>query len=94
MELKVETCSFVNISDVFKNCTSAWQEFCNYGNHPFTWGDNNRSLINKERLLEYIEDNFNISSDEEEAYEVEKEWVTVKQRLATLSEFLYIDLES
>ena len=52
----INTCSFVNFSDVHNNELSVtlWDKII--ADAPFTWGDNNRSMITASYLLDYIND--------------------------------------
>lgn len=87
--MTVQTAQFVDMSDIFEGYPNVAQAFAAADNHPFTWGDNNRSLVSKERfkdtLDEACEDDDNVSDDD---------LTVVKDRIDSIPDDVYIDLEN
>jgi len=55
MPIPVHVCKFVNLSDLFKNLPESVYEQLAESDPDFTWGENNRSLITIERLLDHMD---------------------------------------
>lgn len=86
--MKIETCQYVPASDVFKDCPKAWSIFID-SDPDCSWGNNNRTLVTKEVILLAIE-NYWYDEDEEN----EDGRGTVADRLESLDESVYVDLEN
>jgi len=83
----VKTCEFVDASNVFKGYGLAWDLFIN--NDPnMTWGDNNRSMVMPERIIDALED-----ADAEEGVEANQVAEVIK-RLKNIKPNIYVDLEN
>ena len=51
--MEIHTCQFVTSSDLFKGLFSLWEDFAE-SDPPFSWGDNNRSLITAESIIDHL----------------------------------------
>lgn len=88
-----KTCNFIEVSSIFrlnnalmKPCTLAWDVFVN-SDPKCTWGDNNRSLVTPDVIIDALE---NSDFDENAKDQVEE----VLQRLKSIEPNIYIDLEN
>jgi len=64
---KLQTCCFIPATNLVPKeiAPQFWEAFSQ--NPPFSWGDNNRTLISASDFLDYvyqIEDNFELTEDE------------------------------
>ena len=84
--MNIKTCRYVEASEIFKGLSLAWEVFCN-SNADCTWGDNNRTLVAADVIMNAIEQN---DMTEAESIEVEK----VYKILASIEPEVYVDLES
>jgi hypothetical protein len=84
--MNIKTCRYVGASEIFKGLSLAWEVFCN-SNADCTWGDNNRSMVTADVIINAIEKN---DMTEAEAIEVEKAY----KILDSLDPEVYVDLES
>jgi len=80
--IKRHRCEFVTASDLFAGYRKLWNEFVESA-PPFSWGDNNRTLITIEALL----DNFD-NKDYEHFTE------KFRQRCLDIGAQSYVDLEN
>ena len=80
---KLETCKFVRASVVFEGLAEAWAALSQKDNLPFSWGDNNRSLVDADTIVTELE-------------QVDNPGVQVKKALARLRKLgqTYVDLEN
>lgn len=83
--MEIKTCKFVEVSDVFAKHGLAWDVFVN-SNPNCSWGDNNRSLVTPDVIIDALED---ASCDGV----VRKQVNAVVERLKSLGQ-TYIDLEN
>lgn len=81
----IKSCKFVEASQIFKDCQKAWDIFVE-GEPNCTWGDNNRSLVTPDVILNFFD---YTDCEEDELQQVE----VVKNRLGSL-ENTYVDLEN
>lgn len=89
--MNVKTLSYVNVSDVFRNASRLWEAFTEYGDWPFTWGDNEYSLIDADRLIYVLEE---IVDDVGDDMVLLGQFEEVKKTLSDLSEKgIYVNLE-
>jgi hypothetical protein len=49
-----QTCLFVHASDLFRGLNKLWDEFVDSA-PPFSWGDNNRSLVDADSILNHLD---------------------------------------
>ena len=82
----VQTCSFVAASDVFKGLNALWTALVE-SDPPFSWGSNNRSLINSTNLTSYLDGQ---GFDDP----VGDQLTVLIERLDALPTDIYIDLEN
>jgi len=54
-KIKLRECSFVHASEVFKGLPKAWDAF-SLSDPPFSWGDNNRTLVDADSMRRHLED--------------------------------------
>lgn len=85
--MKTQTCQFVTASEVFKGYGLAWDVFINC-EPRCTWGDNNRSLVTPDVVIDALEDS------EPDAGKQEQQVAQVVERLKKIPEGVYIDLEN
>jgi hypothetical protein len=86
-KIPVLTCRFVEGSEVFRDCSFAWNLFVN-SEPECSWGDNNRTLVMPDVIINALE-----GADVDDDEEVQKEVDAVVDRLKTL-DYMYIDLEN
>ncbi|MGA2440207.1 MAG: hypothetical protein ABSH08_04575 [Tepidisphaeraceae bacterium] len=82
--MTIHNCQFVNASDVFKGLGDLWEEFSK-SDPNFSWGGNNRTLIDGKAILDHL-DNSAIKNHRQE----EK----LRRRIAKLPDDVYVDLEN
>lgn len=83
--MEVYQAQFVLCSDLFDGLTNLLDEFCN-SSPPFSWGDNNRTLVTAEAILDYL-DNCNVEN--------ELELKTLRERVFAIGTLqMYVDLEN
>jgi hypothetical protein len=87
MTMKTQTCQFVTASEVFEGQNLALEAFIN-SDPGCTWGDNNRSLVTPDVIIDSLE-----LTDFDEGEE-EKQINVVLERLKGLPEGVYVDLEN
>lgn len=73
-------CQYVPVSEVFDGFREVWNEMVE-GDCPFTWGDNNRSLVTASSILNHL-DNTTVEVPDD-----------FRERLENLGE-MYVDLEN
>lgn len=83
--IPVETCQFIIASDLFDGLQDLWNYFAESG-PPFSWGDNNRTLVTGEAILNFL-DGYVLGNSRVD---------TLRDRINDLPEGLqtYIDLEN
>jgi len=85
-KFKFETCQFVLGSSIFAGLNEAWNRMAD-SDPPFTWGNNNRSLVNALFIASHLDD-----LDDREDSET-KQIKTAVRRLRSLGDE-YVDLEN
>ena len=85
--MKVQQCEFVPASEIFEGQGLAWDVFIN-SDPKCTWGDNNRSLVTPDVIIDALE-NSDLNAGNEE-----KQVNLVVHSLKNLPEGIYIDLEN
>ena len=80
---KLETCKFLPATVVFEGLPKAWDALSQKGNLPFSWGDNNRSLVDADTIAAELE-------------QVDSPGKQVKKALGRLRKLgqTYVDLEN
>ena len=91
-KVRVDTCQFVRVTELVPE---RWQEwFCTAISEdaPFSWGDNNRTLVTAERFADHCEDRMEDLLDESNLFFVQeaRDFIEVLRRLGQT----YIDLEN
>ena len=89
MKVKTETLKFIPITKIVPERWSGWFYDMLSSNAPFTWGDNNRSLITATRLADHAESVFEGAGDDYDEKETDKWLAEVRKLGETL-----IDLEN
>lgn len=95
--LHIQTCKFIDISDIVPNDWKPWFFGQISQDAPFSWGDNNRTLVSPERFREhYLEMlDITIAGDDSLADDVEKYQDAFLDILSYLEvNQIYIDLEN
>jgi hypothetical protein len=103
--MNVKSCQFVEATEVFKDCMKAWDIFCE-SNPDCSWGDNNRTMVSRDVIVNAIESFFDAEDDckyfidfytsrlESDPKSANAHVKKVFERLNNLSEDTYIDLEN
>ena len=84
--MNVRTLSYVSASEVFDDCDAMWEWFVE-SEPDFSWGNNSYSLVSVNELRDALEE----AADDDE---LAAQWQIVSQRLDSVPETVYIDLES
>lgn len=85
--MKVKTCNFIEASEVFDGFGLAWDVFIN-SDPNCTWGDNNRSMVTPDVLIDAMENSdLNVGQEQRQVEQVVK-------ILQSLPQNTYIDLEN
>lgn len=85
--MNIKTCQYVEASEVFKGFSMAWEVFIE-SDPKCSWGDNNRSMVTPDFIIEAMED-----SDLNKGNE-EKQVKQVVKILRSLPQDIYVDLEN
>lgn len=94
MNDKIKSCSFIELSDIVPAEWRDWFYTAISENAPFSWGDNNRTLVTASSLYDHIDDAlFDAEEVHDEEGENTKEYNQFLSMLAGLGE-TYIDLEN
>ena len=92
--MNVKSCQFVEATEVFKDCMKAYDIFC-ISEPDCSWGDNNRTMVSRDVIVNAIESFFDVEEDEEDDSDPTNEQVKkLFERLDNLNEHTYIDLEN
>ena len=86
--MKIQTCKFIAATDLVPKKWSNWFWAQFSSNAPFSWGDNNRTLITAERFLSHCDTDVELPKNIKD-----KEYIEFSQRLQKLGQ-TYIDLEN
>lgn len=85
--MNIKTCQYVEASEVFKGFGLAWDVFIN-SDPPCTWGDNNRSMVTTDVIIDALENSdMNVGSESRQVEQVVK-------ILESLPQDMYVDLEN
>lgn len=83
---KIQTCEFISATGLIpSHWTDFWGSFSS--NAPFSWGDNNRTLVTAEAFADHAQD---LELESVYGYGAVREWLKKIRRLGQT----YIDLES
>jgi hypothetical protein len=85
--MNIQTCKYVNATEIFEGLGLAWDVFIN-SDPNCTWGDNNRSLVTADVIYDALE-----LSDLNEGNE-ERQVNLALERLKEVPQGVYIDLEN
>jgi hypothetical protein len=85
--MNIQTCKYVSSSEIFKGLERAWDVFVN-SSPDCTWGDNNRSLVTADVIVDSLE-----LTDVDEGEE-ELQVNLALERLKEVPQDVYVDLES
>ena len=86
-QIEIQTCQFVNCSDLFDGLSELLDKMCET-DLPFTWGDNNRSMVTASTIIRVLND---IVEDPDDVQLIE-----LKARIDLLPEKhdTYVDMEN
>jgi hypothetical protein len=85
--MNIKTCQYVEASEVFKGYGLAWDVFIN-SEPNCTWGDNNRSLVTPDVIIDAMENSdLNVGPEQRQVEQVVK-------ILESLPQDMYVDLEN
>ena len=95
MKIKTETCKFVRLTTLVPKKWSGWFYDQISTDAPFSWGDNNRTLVTANRLADHAEECFE-SYRENDVVVVRAEEKEIEKWLAGIRKMgnTYIDLEN
>lgn len=94
-DLKIQSCKFVELSSIVPKEWTGWFYEAISENAPFTWGDNNRTLVDAQSFANHIDEVFSYFDAEETVAEIEKYQDAFYDTLNYLgSDKVYIDLEN
>lgn len=94
MTPKIQTTEFVDIIDIAPGHWSDWFYSDISNSAPFSWGDNDRTLVTAARLLKHIEDTLRDNDNFETLVHGDEELEQLKLVLQQLGEKnIYINLE-
>ena len=85
--MKTQTCQFIEATEVFEGQNLAWELFLD-SNPNCTWGDNNRSMVAPDVVIDALEDS------EPDAGDQENQVNLVIEKLKKIPEGVYVDLEN
>lgn len=89
---KVHNCQFVHSTDLVPRQWDNWFWGAISSNAPFTWGDNNRSMITVQRFADHCEGWLKVFSEAESTtYYAKREWL---KKIRKLPVYVLIDLEN
>ena len=91
--MNVKTCLFVEGTEVFKDCPNALVVFFE-SNPDCSWGDNNRTLVSPDVIIDSIESIVDLSEPDNDEKSLDSQVRTVFERLDGLPENVYVDLEN
>ena len=91
-DLLVEEVKHIAMSQVMPDDWHSWIFPAVSENAPFSWGDNNLSLVSAERFLNHLEDVLDLHDDENTIKEHKESVIDTLNYLSNKN--IYIDLES
>lgn len=92
--LNNQSCQFVPITDIVPESWKSWF-FCAISEGaPFSWGDNNRTLVHATRLRQHIEDVLDIYLESEQDISVSDRETLMDILNYCSNKNIYIDLEN
>jgi hypothetical protein len=83
-DITFHECRFVLASQLFRGLNKLWDELVE-SDPPFTWGDNNRSLVTADDIVRALEDWSRVS---------EKQLSQLRKRINAIGWQTYVDLEN
>lgn len=86
--MKRRTAEYVEATDLFEGCNLAWESFCD-GDPDCSWGNNNRTLVTADTIFDVLNE-----VDVEEGMELKRQIDIVLDRIGTLGDDFYVDLEN
>jgi len=85
--MNIQTCKYVNGTEIFEGQGLAWDVFIN-SDPNCTWGDNNRSMVTADVIYDALEQSdLNVGNEERQVN-------LVLGRLKEVPEGVYVDLEN
>ena len=82
--MRIHTCQFVLVSDLFKGLKALWNEFAS-SDPDFSFGGNNRTLVDPPSLLHHFDNSL---------IEDQKQLERLRRRIKKLPKDVYVDLEN
>jgi len=88
--MKIETCEFVPVTALVPKKWRNWFYECISNNAPFSWGDNNHSMVDAQTFADHCENRL----DEPKDYGITQK--AVNQFISKIRDMgqMYIDLEN
>ena len=99
MALNIQNARYVEGSEVFKPFPRLLNVL-NGQSMPFTWGDANRTMIDRKTLIDALDgcitqvDDAEMSTNEDDDMIAQSEWDALTASLYALPDDVYIDLEN
>lgn len=88
--MKIETCQFIPVTSIVPKQWGDWFYGTLSEGAPFTWGDNNRSLVSKSRFLQHVQDVLILGENDLTQEDFDEFIKTVE----SIDDEIYIDLEN
>jgi hypothetical protein len=93
MAIKVNSVSYVNKSDIFEGLNLAHNTFCEDFGDDASWGDANFTLILMKPIKEYVKNQTEDLSIDDEEDNVMKEFDILFDRIKDIPDDLYLNFE-
>jgi hypothetical protein len=87
----IQQCSFIAVTDLVPEDWRGWFWGLISDSAPFSWGDNNRTMVTASRFYDHCKDRL----DDPEDFDITQEDVDAfLEKIEDLGETMYIDLEN
>ncbi len=87
---QIQTCQYVPVTTIVPKKWSGWFYGALSEGAPFSWGDNNRTMVSPERFIKHVEDVVIVGENWVSAQDRDEFFATIK----SLGDDVYIDLEN
>ena len=94
-DLNIQNCKFVEITSIVPKEWTGWFYSAISQDAPFSWGDNNRTMVDAQSFANHIDEVLSYQDDEKTLSEIEKHQDAFYDALNYLgAKKIYIDLEN
>ena len=91
-KLPIQSCKYVCLSDIVPKQWGSWFYLAISENAPFSWGDNNRTMVDAMSFSEHVQQVMDFHDEEEVD---EKQLIEFYEMLGELErKHVYVDLEN